>query len=737
MQHRLTAILSIIFFLIVGTPLNAQVPVVQQSDPAAESNQEPLGTLLDVLRNEEQRNTLINQLEKIQSSDGSVQVEPGTAVTDQQQPTVAREIANLTKSTVETSYQAIIRVWRDFSGITSIAQGISEQRKERIAENGPPLLATIATTIILLWLFTRLFTGFASRRITPNGSTLRNIVTVFVNALADVMVLVLAYAAGYLLAISVIGRGSIAVEQSLYLNAFLIAGVARIFLRVFVLPDRPEQAVFNFSAAIQRSIYTNFIIVGGILVYGVTAVVPIMNLWISFLVGNSISFLVVTLAAILALLAIRRVSHLINMEQLAKQPETEKLTDDASTVEIVEAASQETMHATLTAWHRIWPWLASLYVAFSYLIAIAQPRLMTDLIGAATLKTIIAAGAVALALRFVKRASTSGVPLPKIVRSTLPELKQRLDGFVPLVFWIASTLLIVVAAGFLIDAWQILDIGSWITSPVGTDIIWRVASALLILAIIILVWAVVASWIDGRLSLELEGRNVSARSRTLLALFRNAFTIALFIFGTMTALSQLGIDIAPLLAGAGVIGLAIGFGSQKLVQDIITGIFIQLDNAINEGDVITVGGLTGSVEKLTIRSVAFRDVNGTYHIVPFSSVDTVSNFMRKFAYHVAVIGVAYKENIPMVKEAMFEAFDRLAATDHGKSIIGELEMHGVVELAESSVNLRARIKTRPGKQWEIGREYTEIVKTVFDERGIEIPFPHRQMIYPHLEAGAA
>src|SRR3546814_1649991 len=110
----------------------------------------------------------------------------------------------------------------------------------------------------------------------------------------------------------------------------------------------------------------------------------------------------------------------------------------------------------------------------------------------------------------------------------------------------------------------------------------------------------------------------------------------------MLALSQLGINIGTLLAGAGVVGLAVGFGAQKLVQDVITGVFIQFENAFNEGDVVTAGGITGTVERLTIRSVGIRDLSGVYHIVPFSSVDTVSNFMRGFAFHVAEIGVAYQ-----------------------------------------------------------------------------------------------
>ncbi|MEM7296420.1 MAG: mechanosensitive ion channel domain-containing protein, partial [Pseudomonadota bacterium] len=167
-----------------------------------------------------------------------------------------------------------------------------------------------------------------------------------------------------------------------------------------------------------------------------------------------------------------------------------------------------------------------------------------------------------------------------------------------------------------------------------------------------------------------------------------------------------------------------------LVQDIITGIFIQLENAINEGDVVTVAGVSGVVEKLTIRSVALRDLAGTYHLIPFSAVDTVANFMRRFAYHVEVVGIAYDSDVDVAKQAMHEAFDALAASPAGADILAPLEWHGVVGLADSSVNLRVRIKTKPGTQWAVGRAYTEHVKRALDVAGVEIPFPHRELKLP-------
>jgi small conductance mechanosensitive channel len=271
----------------------------------------------------------------------------------------------------------------------------------------------------------------------------------------------------------------------------------------------------------------------------------------------------------------------------------------------------------------------------------------------------------------------------------------------------------------------------------GRDFGTSLFSVLVVVVVAFMLWLALASWVDYRLNPS-RAVPATAREATLLTLFRNAVTIALVVITLMISLSELGLDIAPLLASAGVLGLAIGFGSQRLVQDIITGIFIQFENAINVGDVVTVGGTTGSVEKLTIRSVSLRDVNGVFHIIPFSAVDRVSNFMRDFSFHVADIGIAYRESTDEAKALMFKAFDDLKAMpEFSRVIIGPLDWHGVTTLGDSAVTLRARIRTRPGSQWAVGRAYNEAVKRRFDEAGVEIPFPHMTVWFGESKDGRA
>lgn len=246
--------------------------------------------------------------------------------------------------------------------------------------------------------------------------------------------------------------------------------------------------------------------------------------------------------------------------------------------------------------------------------------------------------------------------------------------------------ILLVIVGFVADAWGLFDLMAWYASETG--------------------------------------------ARTLLTIFRNAVAITIIVMTAMIVLAELGINIGPLIAGAGVLGLAIGFGAQKLVQDIITGVFIQLENAINAGDVVSAAGVTGVAEKLAIRSLGIRDLSGTYHLIPFSSVDTVANYMREFAYHGGEYGVAYREDIDEVIVTLRAAFDELMADpEHKTNILAELEVHGVTALADSSVNIRVRIKTVPGAQFGIGRAYNRLVKYHLDAAGIEIPFPHMTLYF--------
>ena len=220
----------------------------------------------------------------------------------------------------------------------------------------------------------------------------------------------------------------------------------------------------------------------------------------------------------------------------------------------------------------------------------------------------------------------------------------------------------------------------------------------------------------------------SARSRTLLPLLRTSVLVALIIAFLVASLTSFGLDVAPLLATAGVVGIAVGFGAQKLVQDVITGLFMLFQNTVSVGDVVTLADYTGTVERITVRTLEVRDLEGSLHTIPFSSVTTVTNNTRDFAYALFDIGVAYKENTDTVIEVLKQVGAEFELDPaHGPNLMSSLEMFGVQGLGDSSVTIRCRFRVRPLTQWGIRRAFLARVKHRFDELGIEIPFPQRTM----------
>ena len=377
-------------------------------------------------------------------------------------------------------------------------------------------------------------------------------------------------------------------------------------------------------------------------------------------------------------------------------------------------------------WHGLAGGFATLYAVLivtgpaSALVFVSQASGLSLLI-------ILAAGFIGTSLANLRRI---GRYLPQRLRDRLPMLAGRIDAWVPRFVGVIHWLLIAALIGSLLDVWGLADVAQWLSTPAGQALIHSVVALLVIGILAVGGWLVAASWIEDRLNPDTGTGEPGAREKTLLALFRNAVAIAILILAGMVALSEIGIDIGPLLAGAGVIGLAIGFGAQKLVQDIITGVFIQLEDAIHQDDFVTAAGISGTVERLSIRSLGLRDLSGVLHVVPFSSVDTVSNYTRDFGYHLGEYRLAYRESVADAIDALHSAYAQLQATPEiGSEVTGALEVDGVSALADSAVVIRVRIRTTAGMQYAVGRAYNRCVKERFDAAGIEIPYPHRTLYF--------
>ncbi len=229
-----------------------------------------------------------------------------------------------------------------------------------------------------------------------------------------------------------------------------------------------------------------------------------------------------------------------------------------------------------------------------------------------------------------------------------------------------------------------------------------------------------------RLAARAEGPEERKRIETLERVFRYIASVVVTVVAFMLVLSELGISIAPILATAGVAGLAIGFGAQSLVKDYFTGFVMLIENQIRVGDVVEVAGKVGAVEELTLRYVRLRDYEGAVHYVPNGAILTVTNRSRLFAFAVMDIGVAYKEDIERVSQVMKETATAFRAEpDWADKILDDLEIAGVDQWADSAVVIKCRLKTMAQEQWAVRRAFLGRLKNAFDRAGIEIPYPHR------------
>lgn len=199
-------------------------------------------------------------------------------------------------------------------------------------------------------------------------------------------------------------------------------------------------------------------------------------------------------------------------------------------------------------------------------------------------------------------------------------------------------------------------------------------------------------------------------------------------------MNKLGIDIRPILTAAGVLGVAVGFGSKRFVEDLITGLVLILEGQIRVGDVVEIAGKLGTVEKVDIKLVVLRDMSGNVHYIRNGMIDIVTNMTRDYSYYVFDIGVAYKENLDRVYEVIKELDkDFRQNYEHKEDVYAPLELLGVDSLGDSAVVIKARYKTRPRYQWQVGRAFYKAIKDKFDEAGIEIPFPQRTLHIEHDE----
>ncbi len=264
--------------------------------------------------------------------------------------------------------------------------------------------------------------------------------------------------------------------------------------------------------------------------------------------------------------------------------------------------------------------------------------------------------------------------------------------------------------------------------------------------LVILVIAFLLIWASQRVIIAfrvyVSGRAATAdqvkRVTTLGRVFRYIASVVITLVAGMLILSEFGISIAPILGAAGVVGIAVGFGAQSLIKDYFNGLLILLEDQVQQGDVVEVGGKSGFVVEVTLRYIRMRDYDGNIHFVPDGLVTTVTKKSREFAHSVIDVGVAYREDVEEALAVMRHVGDEMRKSDDfGPRILEDIEIVGVENWADSAVTLRCRLKVPPLEQWTIRREYLRRLKHAFDARGIEIPYPHLTIYAGQAKDGSA
>ncbi|MBI1774739.1 MAG: mechanosensitive ion channel [Proteobacteria bacterium] len=372
----------------------------------------------------------------------------------------------------------------------------------------------------------------------------------------------------------------------------------------------------------------------------------------------------------------------------------------------------------------IWHGLAIFYLVAIYLVWALSVDGGFPFILRGTLLTAIVLLAARLASLGQRRLVTYVFSIAEDVKRAYPMLEKRANLYLPILKTVFDAVIFLFAGFALLESWGVASF-AWLSTDLGRRLTGIVVNIAFVLGIAVIFWETVSALIERSLKrLDLAGNTADhrARMRTFLPLMHNAIFIMLVVVVSLVVLSELGVNIAPLLAGAGVIGLAVGFGSQTLVKDVITGLFILFEDTINVGDVVDIDGRSGVVESISIRTIRMRDVQGAQITIPFSQVNAVKNMTKDFGYYVFDIAVAYDSDVDHVTATLREVDETVRGErEWGIAILDRMDIFGLDKFTDTAIVVKARIKTRPGRQWLVGREYNRRIKLAFDSAGIVMP----------------
>ncbi|HUH88031.1 MAG TPA: mechanosensitive ion channel domain-containing protein [Pusillimonas sp.] len=726
-----------------SSPLSGDASASQDaSGKEAVSEAPSYAALADLLENERSRKALIAQLRDLAGEQGDA----AAATAEQAANARLREMADPLGGLAGALQAFAVGLAQDFSQTAETLQGLfagkgipgmtAEQWRSRLLNLVLVIAATLAAFVFFRlvagWFFRRLDAWVqrsqgaptAAARSYPFNRSLRLTprVGAIVGALAiDAGAVLLASVAGYGLALFIQEQWRTSILLALvFVSAFVAVELARSLCRAVFSERHPHLRLWRmdneparyWSAWLQRVL--------SITGYGMLVAVPVASQMLTPSVGQLMGLFIMLGVYVYALRVIwtKRSDVRHRLEQRAV------------------SASNAFFSTLYRIAGRSWHWVGLAYFTALLVATQVDQQQALPFMAQATLRTLIVVGIATLLAAALSSLTTRRITLSTELRSRLPLLERRLNSYWPGAIRLMRGIILVVSLLLVLDAWRAFDLSTWLYSPEGRNTISTLVHVAVILLLAMGIWTVVASIIESRLNDNPTSGRTTERQKTLLSLFRSAALAVIVTMTVLVVLSQIGVDIGPLIAGAGVVGLAIGFGAQKLVQDVITGVFIQLENGMNHNDVVEVAGIFGTVEKITIRSVGIRTLDGGYHLIPFSAIDKVSNHMRDFGYHYGEYTIAYGADVDEAIRHLHEAFEEfMQDPELAGMVMDKIEIPGVTALHERGYNIRVLIKTVPGLQWAVQRGFNRLVRKRFAEAGIDLPYPQTVLHFANPQAG--
>lgn len=304
---------------------------------------------------------------------------------------------------------------------------------------------------------------------------------------------------------------------------------------------------------------------------------------------------------------------------------------------------------------------------------------------------------------------------------------------------IARITILIAALLIVLRVWG-FDLETLSKGPVGAvlGVAGRIALIIVLALGAIEITQLALNQIFTRIASRAKNARRASQLRTLAPVLTAVCTTTFVVVATMMTLSEVGVEIGPLLAGAGIVGLAVGFGAQTIVKDFLTGIFLIVEDTVSIGDTVKIGDFSGTVEEMSLRTIKLRDYDGTLHVFPYSEAQVIHNRTKGFSYAVFEIMISNSAQIAVAMDLMKQVGDELKSDPpNAAAILADIEIAGVDKLSDAGILLKGRIRTAPGAQWRIGRDYLRRIKLAFDQARVEMPTPLLKMVTMTTPDGAS